>query len=73
MAPIAGFETGDVGSARVGDEDLVPPATGVKETELGAILGLFSSHNGPGAFGPIGEVEIAELSHFRPFTDHNPR
>ena len=39
MAPVAGFEVGDVGVGRVGDEDLVAPAGRVKEVELGAVVG----------------------------------
>ena len=58
VATVAGFEIGDVGVGRVGDEDLVPPAVRIKEVELGPVVGLFSSDDGPGASRPMGEVEI---------------
>jgi hypothetical protein len=69
VTTVAGFEILDVGVDRVGDEDLVAPTTGVKEVELGPIVGLFTSDDGPSADGPAGQVEVAQLSHVGPFAD----
>ena len=52
VATVAGFEVGDIGVERVGDEDLVAPRRGVKEVELGPVVGLFSEDDGPGSRGP---------------------
>ena len=64
-----GFEVGDVGVGRVGDEDLVTPASRVKEVELGPVVGLFSSDDGSGANWPQRQVEVRQLGHLGPLAD----
>jgi hypothetical protein len=65
MSAVACFEIGDVGVGGVGHEDLVPPAVGVKEVELGPGVGFFASDDGPGALGPVREIhEAGDLGDF---------
>ena len=54
---------------RVGDEDLVAPAGRVKEVELGPVVGLFSSDDGPGADRPQRQIEVRQLGDLGPFAD----